>query len=301
MTYRLERSESVARGVRRIADDQATRAISELRDPDLDHAVRVHQVRKRVKKLRALLRLVRPAMGKASFHERNDRLRQLNRELAGARDAQVRIETATALAGDHPDLASLGFDTVREYLQLQLETERELAGGDAGPGPIADTLASLRDDIGRWPLDDDGFALISRGLKSAYARGREALDDVLEQPDDEHLHALRKRVKDYAYHTRLLRDAWPAPMKCLVNEASMAAELLGDHHDLAVLGQALVVMPDGLVTDVERAAWGERIRREQARLERQALQIARRLYVEPPKHFVRRRRAYWRVWTDAGS
>jgi CHAD domain-containing protein len=301
MAYRLIQTESSSTGVRRIADEQLARAIGELQDPALDAAVRLHQVRKRVKKVRALLRLVRPAIGKAAFRIRNERLRRLNRQLAGPRDAQVMVETATALAGDHPDLASLGYDTAREYLQLRLETERDLGDAAGSVDMAVDTLASLRDDIANWPLYGDDFALVSGGLKQAYSRGRRALGEALSAPGDESLHALRKRIKDHVYHARLLRETWPAMMRCRVSEAGTAAGLLGDRHDLAVLVRELAAMPDGLLSDTEQKAWRQRIGREQAALQQRALWISRRLYAEPAKRFIARSRAYWLARQHAGG
>jgi hypothetical protein len=62
MSYHLKRSDGpVQDGVRRIAVDQIDAAIAELDDKALDVHETVHQIRKRCKKLRGLIRLVRPA------------------------------------------------------------------------------------------------------------------------------------------------------------------------------------------------------------------------------------------------
>lgn len=60
MSHRIEPREPVEDAVRRIAVEQIEKARDDLDDDDLRRAV--HEVRKRCKKLRALLRLVRPAM-----------------------------------------------------------------------------------------------------------------------------------------------------------------------------------------------------------------------------------------------
>ena len=63
MAYRLKRKETVVDGIRRIAHQQLARAAAELVDESLEPAAQIHQVRKRLKKLRALLRLVRVDIG----------------------------------------------------------------------------------------------------------------------------------------------------------------------------------------------------------------------------------------------
>ncbi|MEZ4569166.1 MAG: hypothetical protein R2849_02320 [Thermomicrobiales bacterium] len=62
MAYRLEPDEALDVGVRRIATEQVEKALAELDDSDLDRHATVHQVRKRCKKIRGLLRLVRPGL-----------------------------------------------------------------------------------------------------------------------------------------------------------------------------------------------------------------------------------------------
>lgn len=61
MSFSFRRSDgSVEAAVRRIAVRQIDRALEQIEAPDLEQAARVHEARKRCKKLRGLIRLVRP-------------------------------------------------------------------------------------------------------------------------------------------------------------------------------------------------------------------------------------------------
>ncbi len=64
MSYRLQRSESVIQGVKRIAREQLDKALTDIKNEDMDRHEAVHQVRKRFKKIRGLIRLVRPSFEK---------------------------------------------------------------------------------------------------------------------------------------------------------------------------------------------------------------------------------------------
>lgn len=64
MSYHLEIGESIEKGIKRIAHEQLDSAIDELTDDKLDPHDVVHQVRKRCKKLRGLLRLVRLSLAR---------------------------------------------------------------------------------------------------------------------------------------------------------------------------------------------------------------------------------------------
>ena len=88
MPFRLRDDESPSDGLRRIARAELGLAIRTLRSPTRE-AVRIHSARKHLKKLRALLRLVREHTGKPFFRARNRRLRDLGRRLAPMRDAEV--------------------------------------------------------------------------------------------------------------------------------------------------------------------------------------------------------------------
>jgi hypothetical protein len=65
MSFRLKRDASVSSEIRRLVSSQLEVAVSELRtvgDPESDEAV--HDARRRVKKIRAVIRLVRPVLDK---------------------------------------------------------------------------------------------------------------------------------------------------------------------------------------------------------------------------------------------
>src|SRR3954465_9315173 len=99
MSYALSFSEPVPEAVDQVRRDQLEAAAADLRERD------VHEARKRLKKTRALLRLTRPAMKPKAFRARNRALRDAGRELSGARDAEVMVETVEDLAERFPGRA----------------------------------------------------------------------------------------------------------------------------------------------------------------------------------------------------
>lgn len=102
MTYRLKEQESIPIGIKRIATEQVAKAIDELSNTDdfgVDEAV--HQARKRLKKTRAVVRLVRDRLGKKAYQQENARFRNLGRKLAYLRDAKVQIKTLDNLINQY--------------------------------------------------------------------------------------------------------------------------------------------------------------------------------------------------------
>ncbi len=85
MEYGLRPDEPLAAGVRNVACTQIDRAIGErssARDPHRS----IHEARKCMKRVRALLHLIRPAIGEKVFNKEDRRLRDMGRRLSGPRD-----------------------------------------------------------------------------------------------------------------------------------------------------------------------------------------------------------------------
>ena len=89
----LCRNESVSAGLRRIVDELITSAIECIRQPSTDREEDLHQVRLAIKRLRAILRLLRPLVSKTFFKRENARLRSAARRLARLRDLAVARRT----------------------------------------------------------------------------------------------------------------------------------------------------------------------------------------------------------------
>ncbi|MEE4144206.1 MAG: hypothetical protein V2I26_05340, partial [Halieaceae bacterium] len=60
MTFRISKQYDMGDNIRLVARDQIDKALTELADTTLGPHQVVHQVRKRCKKIRGLIRLVRP-------------------------------------------------------------------------------------------------------------------------------------------------------------------------------------------------------------------------------------------------
>ena len=93
MAYRLERDESVVTGLRRVVTDEIESASEHLKGgKKVSRDEAVHEARKSIKKVRALLRLMRGELGE-TFDAENARLREIAHRLSELRDAVAIIGT----------------------------------------------------------------------------------------------------------------------------------------------------------------------------------------------------------------
>jgi CYTH domain-containing protein/CHAD domain-containing protein len=292
--YRLLADEGAGDGVRRAIVGRLEKAAERLREADDGdaHAEAIHGARKDLKKARAALRLVRDELGGKTFKRENRTLRDAGRALSASRDAEVKLATLDALVegdGDVPPAAALRW---REALVADRDRiVGEKSGGTAEAVAAIEAVAARAPE---WKLRADGWKLLAPGLDTAYRDGRRAFAALGEEPDFEAVHELRKRGKDLWYQLRLLRDAWRPVLEPAAEEVHDFTDLLGDHHDLAVLCIDLVGRSEA--DDADREALRTLIEARQASLIAEALAAGERIYAEKPKAFARRMHAYWRAW-----
>ena len=269
--YRLKQGEPVPEGIARIARGRIDHAIEALGEATEEG---VHEARKDMKKLRALLRLVRGDIGEKTFRRESDFFRDAARELSGVRDADVMVATLADLESRYEaDEADTG------PIRQRLEARRlQTAGGgrhEAARTVVA-MLGEARARVGDWPLERDGFEPFEDGLRRTYRRGRRDWRAALKEPSTENLHEWRKRAKDLWYHCLLLQESWKPVMGALADEAHELSDRLGDDHDLAVLLEFGAEPLEGLIAS----------RRQE--LQQEAFAYGARLYADKPKAFVRR-------------
>ncbi|MEZ5947559.1 MAG: CHAD domain-containing protein [Hyphomonas sp.] len=296
MSYSFRKTDpSLTEAVRRVAAGQIATALAELDDPALDEAVRVHQIRKRCKKLRGLVRLVRP--GFAGYGEENETFRDLARSLSGLRDTAAGVEVLDML--EHRFAETLGtefFATVRGHLSLP--------AGSPGRKParkqMAMTRRTLEDALARtegWEVTGKTPKVLSKGVAKTYAAAVEAMALATETGAPADFHEWRKRVKYHWYHMRLMKRMWPKVMLARVDEAERLTRDLGEHHDLHVLRTERL---EGLKAADAKAfeVLDSLILSEERRLARRCLKRGRRLFAEDTDAFARRVAAYWKAWQD---
>ena len=279
MAYRFARDDaSVEHALRRIASEQIDWAIGTI-DAGADDPV--HEIRKSCKKIRGLLRLVRPAL--ASYADENAAFRDIARAISTLRDATVLTDSYDAIMaayGDQVDRRALG--VIRRRLTLMRKERAAEHDATALLAQCREQLSQAGERAHTWRLDDDGFIAIAGGLKQTYRRARKAMRKAEKTPTPEHFHDWRKRCKYHWYHARLLQPIWPGPMKAHIACAHELGDVLGEHHDLTVFLDALAVQALKFDNDARIEVMAGLVRSRQVVLATRAFALGARLLAEPP-------------------
>jgi CHAD domain-containing protein len=309
MGYRFEHGESVSDGVRRIAGEQLDSAVDDLVEVVHDDPPEaVHDCRKRCKKVRALIRVVRPAIGDERYRAVNDSARDAARELSVLRDATAIHETyrrlldiSTPPDGVRAEVVDLVGDLLAER-RAAVETEL------SADHPAIDRARALLDatrlaiDEAAAALDDgDDWELLGPGIVLTYRRARRAMAAAIDEPTGERFHEWRKRVKYGWYHVRLVEPAAPALLGRRADVQHDLAGALGDAHDMVVLSNWLRSDDPGLARLPDLTPVHALVGSARSSLEAAAVAHGRTVFAERPKHYGRRLGGYWSTWRQHGG
>jgi CHAD domain-containing protein len=272
-----------------IADGRRALSGPELSDPEA-----VHEVRKALKRWRALMRLLARPLGEQADQLRAE-ARELMRAIAGARDAQSALDALADLRKADLPFSPTSIETIRS----RLTEMRDAAGATSFTRALRERLSRYLDyttlSLERWPLKAIDFETVTDGLTSTYRRARQLVPDNWAETEAEHLHDLRRRVVEHRHQMDLIEPLWPRLGKVWAEEAQRLRNQLGSCQDLAVL--ASFTAPHQPL-----APWRSRLSplieaRRQAHL-KTAERLAGRLFAEKPKAFRRRIAALWSARTS---
>ncbi|MGO8698619.1 MAG: CHAD domain-containing protein [Limisphaerales bacterium] len=275
MSYRIAKGETLAKAFGRIAAEEMDLAMTQLERRD--HGEAVQDVRKALKRLRALLRSLRVACPKNLYRKENRRLADAAHKISPLRDLHVQLETLKKLRKDDP-----ASDPVKRRLEREQTTC--LRRMPALRKTLCAMLQASRQGIGSFPVRHATPSDLAAGLRRIYKQGRSAFKTARRNPTAQNLHQARKKAKWLGYGFELIEGTHPKKVSQWRRSAEELTDALGDDHDLfmvlTALRQAHRAVPG---RDFQRLA--RRIARKRAQRQKKALKIAKILYRAKPRAF----------------
>ena len=291
MAYRLRRQESIPRGLRRLAAKELASARDQLQKTNPSDGRAIRDARKSVKKVRAILKLIR-ADGGRGLGESRKRLRDVNRKLSRVRDADAMLEILEKLKRMSPRV----FDEhtvarLRRRLDAHKHESRRAAQSDQAWKKVDRELGWLKLAAKRWRPAHQRFGAIAAGIRITYRRGRKALRRAERLRRAADFHEWRKEMKALRYQLRLVEESSPALRKD-IRALHRAESWLGDDHNLVVLVAALAKGPArNELEPILRA-----VNLYQRRLRDKTIASAKTVYAAAPRKFVRGIKREWNAW-----
>ena len=265
--------------------------------------------RKAMKRLRAMLRMVRDEIGEQIFRAENVVLRDTARVLSPVRTAHVLCDLARGLTADLgselPQAA--GEHLIRSLDDLSREQSAAVLDDPQTMTDVVTTLLATRSRYESWPVVDTDlttlgaprhripnmFATIEPGIRRTYRRGRKGMAVARSSPTVHTFHEWRKRAKYLRFHLESLHLLWPEVVGGTAEALDTLGETLGDEHDLAELGHTIMAHPSFVPDDRGRRILLVEIARRRLDLQSVALRIGATVYHEKPRAFTARLESYW--------
>jgi len=255
------------------------RAIAEALDPigapGGPSPVGAHEARRCLKRARAALRLMRPALGDRAFADEDALLRACARSMAGMRDADVLLETLAGLRQRFPCARSI--DELAPLERL-IRARREAAATKPAAAARSARLLRASQDRLRLPVRrPTSVSSLEQAMRAIYRRGRNAYASACATSTAAALHRLRKHAKYFANAVDALGDAATKRQGKRATLAIRIGDWLGEHHDLAMLERAVRESGDAL-SPAARRTLRALVAKRQRLLRRRAFRAGSRLY-----------------------
>lgn len=237
--YKIDVNEKVHTQLRAVAERMLDDALALAEKPGEPEEA-VHDMRKRLKKLRALVRLMEHSLNGRDYRQQNVRLRDLGHQLEDIRSAQAQLACLDMLSQNfEKPIKGSAFKGLRQVLVDELEVER--ARFDPGRWEvIGEGLVAAKEQLSTWPTKGKGFDAIAASVKKTYKKGFSASQSAKECPEPEQLHELRKQAKNLRYQLQLLQNMWPRTLKATAKSLHELTDMLGEVRDLHLLNIWLV-------------------------------------------------------------
>jgi CHAD domain-containing protein len=292
MAFRFKLNQPIKKDVRRLLVSQIEKARAELEGSSVQPA-NIHEARKCLKRIRSLLRIVRPALTKKTYDCEIERFRQIAELLSPLRDRQILLETAAKL--DAASSASVSAPVAALQRLLNSSGENGTAHLNASAA-ISDALCRFSPALKaarKLKLAPADMTSIIGGFERTYRHGRRAVVAAYADPDDEAFHDVRKAIQHHSRHLQLLAQAWPEFTAPLIENARTLAQLLGEDHDLSVLSHFVAAQPDVMISTDSKASIIAAAHARQRALRLEARPLGQRAFAMKPKEFSRTVETLW--------
>lgn len=244
----------------------------------------MHAARKALKRARAALRLLRPALQPSVYERENRALRDAGRCLSPLRDAKSLVLAVDLLGSPRTRTTSRAAPelVLRQMLKQHLDEQRRaFADGTARRGCL-DLVKSCRQHMhGNAPRRVEPSTLLA-GLRKIYRQARKAFARASSERTPEALHEWRKQTKYLHAATGALSRAGVRPLSRLVKRCAGIASRLGDDHDLVALRNEIERVG---MAKADADAILARIDKRRMKLQQHALTVGAHAFQKKPGQF----------------
>ncbi len=195
----------------------------------------IHDIRVMMKKLRAVIRLVRPLLDEAVYNREYLSGRETGRILSSWRETTVLRKTVRALRKDNPGLFLKLWDNeqIQSLLRKQYSSWEEAGLQTRAISEVRDQLTRTKHRLRFISLNEPDYRMLLEELDRSYTAAAGAYLKCRNNPRPNLLHEFRKKSKTFLYQLAYFRHLNPSAMKSLEKKLDTMTQNLGRCNDLA--------------------------------------------------------------------
>lgn len=240
LPYRLEPGEAPGSRFLAIARSLNDRIVEDIEGAEGDELESAYGARKKLKRMRAVFRLMR-YVDPDAYDAENQRCRDAGRALGPFRDRDVEGRALDELVAHFAPALDEGlFDHLRERLAARRASEALADSGIRAALNFARAHAHLtRATLSALNWQKIDAKPIVKSVVGDYKKARKLKAKVAAHRIHEDAHQMRKYIKYHWLHVRLLRPVWPGDYRHYQAQLRSIVDDLGALQDIEVLAGAL--------------------------------------------------------------
>jgi len=291
--FSITNIEEVSHASHRILTEQYDLIIDSCKKTDdLDKAV--HDIRKASKRMRAILRMLKPDLYPDVYLKENNFLKETSRKLSVARNFHVfEEEFRNIVSAGIIELSDDVVTTISNILKEKKDDAFELLTGLDMFDQISQKVTEAKQRIDEIDYLMLGPHTVYKGIGKVFAWGQRQMVHSQQFPTDENLHEMRKRIKTLMYLVRLIKDVSPEFLTGYYKGLKSASLALGEDHNMAELGDYIDTLDDETVPVEEKLKLESYISSQRQQIQLEVWPQIAKLYTGQAGEFSKRVKAYW--------
>jgi CHAD domain-containing protein len=294
MSLPISDDSTLQEGINKAIREENLYILEVISDTQKDSHEKIHEIRKSLKKLRAVVRLVRKCTDR--YQEENIFYRDLGREISYLRDKTALLESLVALQDHFSEyLYKRTFNTFQQHLIQERTHSISRAVKEQDPFALIENQISMHlGEFQDFQIQD--FEQVTPGLRKVYKRGKKALETARDTPTSENFHEWRKRTKYLRYQLEMLMKAWPHLLTMYEESLHDLSDQLGLDHDLSLLQDKAHNFKDlAFKSEQEYELLTALIMQQRQLLQEKAIHSGQKLYLDEPDIFADKMHRLWKI------
>jgi CHAD domain-containing protein len=278
MAFKFKKTQSLAENLLRLYKKGAKKVVLAL--DQSGGLPGIHEARKEIKRLRAVLRLLRPEMSGRDCRRAMRPLRKAAKLLGPPRDARVLLETLNQLGSRFKGaLPQKSLAHLKNMLVENCETARTQFAGNHAARRVCRFLKKSQKRARKISLKRKSRRRLEQNLGKSFAGSRTAFENAQAGQSPENFHEWRKRVQDVRNQIELLDSRKEIS---LTSDLKDLSQILGREHDIFMLREFVEAHYAGRAQKLKIRPLNESLKSFEEKLQVTALTRGTTFYGESP-------------------